>query len=53
MDTAIAYKVTEETRYADKCAKLFRILISKYLDRNQAGTNALVQEGHFFQHRCV
>ncbi|WP_321027558.1 heparinase II/III domain-containing protein [Eisenbergiella sp.] len=53
MNTAVAYKVTGEKQYALKCAKLFQILISKYLDRNQAGTNALVQEGHFFQHMAM
>lgn len=53
MCSAISYKLTGEHKYAEKCAALMRILYKEYPDRNQASTQALVQEGHFFQQMAI
>lgn len=53
MNTAVAYAVTGRREYAEKCVKLIRIFLAEYPERKQACNQALVQEGHFFQHLAM
>ena len=56
MDTAYAYALTGEKRYAEKLVKFFRYFtdpVNGYPARKRGCSQSYVQEGHFFQHLAI
>lgn len=56
MDTAYAYALTGEKRYAQKLADFFRYFtdpVNGYPARKRGCSQSYVQEGHFFQHLAI
>lgn len=56
MDTAYAYALTGEKRYAQKLADFFRHFtdpVNGYPARKRGCSQSYVQEGHFFQHLAI
>lgn len=56
MDTAYAYALTGERRYAEKLARFFRYFTDPengYPARKRGCSQSYVQEGHFFQHLAI
>ena len=56
MDTAYAYVLTGEKRYAEKLAQFFRYFtdpVNGYPARKRGCSQSYVQEGHFFQHLAI